>query len=397
MIRSLIKRRPLTIQHQRKLPTATVFENRMKIYTPRNERPLLNNMYEDEYGIKSFIMEHTDRYLGTVKVNGVELTQMHRDVVETILSQFEYKGEYIEGKSLSYKFTRYSLLKVLNRTDSMANYQWLENILNDLKNVSLDVVVKDFANKDKQQRARVVLQGTFNILSGLWTEKVKEPYPERTFEVTFSHDYLHLFHFGMSVWYHHHVAGICQQPYGFIKDMIRYCLTSSFRGEKKLRMKFEDLLEKIGITAESKGQDYISKLKGLLKPVIDAKTGESQPSDITKVLLDKFCIEVYWEGRQCEISYDKADMDKAFPNTVFVKHLNKDESVPAQVKCRDLTRKKAVVNEEVKKSDLLPLVDKLLKDCTREDALKLAQAGLLTSSELGDRAVHILNGLLRGR
>lgn len=343
----------MTIQRKslvckRKLPTATAFENRMQIFGPKNERPDFNDrsMIIIEDGVpkrvvrhsqyaEEIVLEHTDDFLGSIQVLRIELTQAHRDLLETIFTYWEHNGGYHEGREVSYEFTRAQLLKRLGKTDCVQNYQWLELMFQDLRDVVLRAMVVNQRTKDKRR----TLWADFGILNSY--EYVTTDFgdsKQTVYTVTFNATYLNMFHYGISLWYPDFVPLITAQTYGPMKALIRYCFANAFvgRGEEdgeRQGIPLEDLFARINITPEKQSASYVSHLKAKFKN-----------EEVITRLWDYFRIKVVWEGNRCEVSYDKKELDAAFPRGVT--QLNLAQRAQPRIKPRQLTSQKSAEDIE---------------------------------------------------
>lgn len=362
-----IPRKFVNLDHRydTQLPTATAVENRMQIFSPQAARPSSNNrqlqQYEDEKGMKhwgdgrGFNKEFFDPNLGMVWVRRVELTQAHKDLLETIFTNYQHDGTFFEGKRIQYQLSRYDLLKKLGKENTKQNYDWLNHMFEDLKDVELTVYLRDLAAKInpnvKNPKPRYKYYFEFGILDGYGKTRPDEK-GDVGFFLSFSPDYADLIYCGISLFYSEKVKAIVKKSNGVVKAIIRFCLANQFVPKQPI----EKVFSKVGITTDDlkpepeltleekmiirwermqsrmmlaqfkptpeipKPRTYtpkqISTLKALFKPVINSQTGEHEDNEIVRELREKLCIHITWEGSKCFIAYQKSELDAQTPNAI---------------------------------------------------------------------------------
>lgn len=227
------------IQNKIERSTSTVDELRCAMWAPISQITKASQTYKD------FVANKNIRFLktswGEMEVRNRLLTQTHKDIFDSILTNFKETKVMSNGKVAIY-FTPYEILDELGVTKT--NYNWLKDKIDEIA----DVKIK-YKNNDGDEYS-------FNIFN-------KVAYSEKRglYGVVIDDDYLKFFLNSLTLDYSKYVKDIAMIDDALIKAIIKFFLTHDAR-DYPFKMGLMEILKTVGYPCDSTRQ--ISSAKGAI-------------------------------------------------------------------------------------------------------------------------------------
>jgi hypothetical protein len=199
----------------------TVEEAKLNIFAPITKIPAT---YKNNYLINETIFDNEDY---KVKLRGIRLTQIHRDILDIALFYGSYKlEEEIEEKVPVRTFSLYTILEHLGK-ETQNNQEWLIEKFQELKSAVITL-------EDKKQN----INYEFSIIRASQHSKHLN-----TFVLVLEELYLTFFESRISINYKELVNDIVNLKHAQTKAVVRYFLTHT-QGHQ---ININKLLRKVGI------------------------------------------------------------------------------------------------------------------------------------------------------
>lgn len=270
--------------------------------------------------VLSYTQWTCEDYIGQLHVSKVELTQAHKDIMETLFTNFPIQNLSIVKDMPEHiiQFSFDQLLRKLGKESNPNNYCWLLNALDDLRSVSITLTLVDARENSK---GKVYFEAEeFSVLNSIKIGGETFPFLKRNettetylskctsfvnCELNFSRQFSNLLRKDMLLEYGELVPKIVELPKGFMKALVRHC----YGHEWKKGAAFDELLKKylqFHHDASSRTlQKELCNARKFFKPNEDGI-----PSQWTTHFYDVFGIELYWENKKLFIKWSKEKLDE---------------------------------------------------------------------------------------
>lgn len=321
--------------------------------------------------VLSYTQWTCEDYIGQLHVSKVELTQAHKDIMETLFTNFPIQNLSIVKDMPEHiiQFSFDQLLRKLGKESNPNNYCWLLNALDDLRSVSITLTLVDARENSK---GKVYFEAEeFSVLNSIKIGSETFPFLKRNetteaylskcksfvnCELNFSRQFSNLLRKDMLLEYGDLVPKIVELPKGFMKALVRHC----YGHEWKKGAAFDELLKKyLQFHHDANSRTLQKELCNARKFFKSDENGTA--AKWTTHFYDVFGIELYWENKKLFVKWSKEKLDernKAEDTKIQVRRigqwngpmqLTNESDKPKrreliQLKKRPKTKKSAVVN-----------------------------------------------------
>ncbi|EIE4559095.1 hypothetical protein LDI20_001536 [Campylobacter lari] len=225
----------------KKNSTCTTMEIRLPIFAPINKATGKSKIFI-EFQKNRRTRQVTTQW-GEVFIKGSLLTQVHKDILDLIVSSAKKIIETKDERLL----IEFSISEVLKKyKDTGKNHKWFKNILEDI--ITTVVKIKDHNN----------VEYYFHIIGSM-----KYDEGNNFVGIILSKEYLQFYRKTLSINYNKEVENIVHIENSFIKSIIRF-----FISHNKINIEFDNLLTALGIDCNKTERNY-RKLRKELETHID--------------------------------------------------------------------------------------------------------------------------------
>ena len=240
--------------------TSSVCQNVLGLFSAANHVHDPQNRFNRRQML-SYTQWKCEDYIGQLHVSKVELTQAHKDILETLFTHFPVRNLSIV-KDMPEQVVNFSfdqLLRKLGKASNPNNYCWLLNALDDLRSVSITLTLVD---SRPNQNGKVRFEAEeFSVLNsikigGEYFPCLKSKESTETYlskhtsfvdcELNFSRQFSSLLKKDILLEYSALVPEIVKLPQGFMKALVRHCYGhewkkgAPFDGLLKTYLQFQD-------------------------------------------------------------------------------------------------------------------------------------------------------------
>lgn len=236
--------------------------------------------------------------VGKITLRDCKLTQVHRNIVDLIFSNYEPIKTYENG-DVAYVFSKYEILKNLGH-DSKRNGLWLEGKFEEMRKASVVLEV------ESAEQSCIKYQGVINKHQ---ITRIKGPTDHALYGVIFSEAFMAMFDTDIRIHSAKLTPKILQLNHAVTQAFARCCIS-----HRKLNRQLEDLLESIGVNKDNLAErTYSRKIREI--------TSEKE------ILQDLFGIQIKkMKNKKWGVFYEQHD-DVWFSNPLSKNHPNAEKAI----------------------------------------------------------------------
>lgn len=185
---------------------------------------------------------------GVITLRKCKLTQVHRNIVDIIFSNYE--PIKVDGGGVAFTFSKYDVLKALGHTHRFNN-KWLENKLEDMRQASI-VLQSDDDEKSVKCYQGVVREHQETIL--------KSSNGQPLYGVVFSPNFMKMFNFDLNIHSAKLTPIILKFEHAVTQAFARACIS-----HRQLNADLDEILQSIGVNKDTvTGRAYSKNRKHVL-------------------------------------------------------------------------------------------------------------------------------------